>query len=265
MISSLCCYADRYVAEIHGYDYQLVQAPNYEDRWGTWTKVPFMKEALKTHDYIVFLDSDVMFHYPHLPLEWLLNYWNMTEDTLAMMSIDPDEPQNYDAQGNRFLNTGFVIAQQSERTQEMYKAWAECPEETRYKGCARWKKDWPHEQSAFGNYVRYDFDRPEDFRVLPCAEANGAPEAINRGGCIGTFVRHYWVDKGLLQKGLADFIMQHFVTRMHQSLHAEGSGNIIDAKNFTIDGADLIPLLSEEEKEAAVKEQSKNEKHEGFK
>jgi hypothetical protein len=251
------------VASIHGYDYQLVRAPDYEDRWGTWIKVPFMKEALKTHDYIVFLDSDVMFHYPHLPIEWLMNYWNMTEETLVMMSIDPDEPQNYDALGNRYLNTGFVIAQQSERTQEMYTRWAECPSETRYKGCGRFKKDWPHEQAAFGNYIRYDYDRPDDIRVLPCTEANGAPEAVNRGGCKGTFVRHYWVDKSLLPKGLADFVMQHFVKRIHASLHEEGSGNMVDATGFRLEGANLIPL-TEEEKEKMALEGGKNQKDEGF-
>ena len=203
--------ADSLTAQIHGYDYKFIRAPDYADRWGTWVKVPMMKEALKTHEYIVFMDSDVMFHYPHLPLEWLLNYWNMTDDTLAMMSIDPNEPQNYDEKGNRYLNTGFVIARQSKRTQEMYKAWAECPSEKRYPGCARWKVDWAHEQAAFGNYLRYDFDRPDDIRVLPCVEANGAPEAANRGGCKGVFVRHFWVDKGLVAKNLADSVMQYFL------------------------------------------------------
>ena len=222
-----------------------------------------MKEALKTHDYIVFMDSDVMFHYPHLPLEWLLNYWNMTADTLAMMSIDPDEPQNYDTKGNRYLNTGFVIAQQSKRTQEMYKAWAECPTETRYKGCGKWKVDWAHEQAAFGNYIRYDFDRPDDIKVLPCVEANGAPEAVNRGGCKGTFVRHFWVDKGLLSRQLADSVMQYFLPRLHQMYLHEAPDHIIDNKGFKIVGADMIPM-TKEEKDQMAKDALKNQKDEGF-
>jgi hypothetical protein len=250
-------------ATIHGYDYKFMRAPDYPDRWGTWVKVPMMKEALKTHDYIVFMDSDVMFHYPHLPLEWLLNYWNMTVDTLAMMSIDPDEPQNYDEKGNRYLNTGFVIAQQSKRTQEMYKAWAECPSETRYKGCANWKVAWAHEQAAFGNYIRYDYDRPEDIKVLPCVEANGAPEAVNRGGCKGTFVRHFWVDKGLLSKGLADQVMQYFLPRLHQMYHQEASEHIVDKKGFKLVGADMVPM-TEEEKEQLKNDAGKNQKDEGF-
>ncbi|CAG5182690.1 uncharacterized protein ALTATR162_LOCUS10286 [Alternaria atra] len=250
-------------AQIHGYDYKFIRAPDYADRWGTWVKVPMMKEALKTHEYIVFMDSDVMFHYPHLPLEWLLNYWNMTDDTLAMMSIDPNEPQNYDAKGNRYLNTGFVIARQSQRTQEMYKAWAECPSETKYKGCAHWKTDWAHEQAAFGNYLRYDYDRPDDIRVLPCVEANGAPEAANRGGCKGVFVRHFWVDKGLVAKNLADSVMQYFLPRLHEAYLGSASEHIVDAKNFKLEGAELIEM-TEEEKAAAKKEKGKNQKDEGW-
>jgi hypothetical protein len=220
-----------------------------------------MREALKTHDYIVFMDSDVMFHHPHLPLEWLLNYWNMTEDTLVMMSVDPDEPQNYDEKGNRYLNTGFVVAQQSKRTQEMFKVWAECPEEERYEGCGKWKLNWAHEQAAFGNYIRYDFDRPNDIKVLPCAEANGAPEAVNRGGCVGTFVRHFWIDKGLLSKGLADSVMTYFLPRLHQMFHQTASETVMDVKGFKLQGSELTEM-SREEKETA---EAMNQKDEGFK
>ncbi|KAF2744847.1 hypothetical protein M011DRAFT_470150 [Sporormia fimetaria CBS 119925] len=250
-------------AQVHGYDYKFMRAPDYKDRWGTWVKVPLMKEALKTHDYIVFMDSDVMFHYPHLPLEWLLNYWHMTPETLVMMSIDPDEPQNYDDKGNRYLNTGFVVAQQSERTQEMFKHWAECPSETKYPGCGRWKKDWAHEQAAFGNYLRYDYDRPEDIKVLPCAEANGAPEAINRGGCKGVFVRHFWVDKGLLSKGLADTVMQYFMPRLHKMWMDPAAENIMDAKDHKLQGAELMKMKPGE-KEAMEEEAKQNQKDEGY-
>jgi hypothetical protein len=250
-------------AMIHGYDYKFVRAPDYEDRWGTWVKVPIMKEALQTHDYVLFMDSDVVFHYPHVPVEWLMNYWNMTKDTLIMLSIDPDEPQNYDERGNRFLNTGFVIAQQSKRTQSLYKAWAECPDDKRYPGCSRWKLEMFHEQAAFGNYIRYDYDRPNDIRVLPCVEANGAPEALNRGGCKGTFVRHYWIDKGLVSKALGDQVMQYFLPRLHQLYHQTASKHIVDAKGFRLEGSELIELTPEE-KAALPASDTKNQKDEGM-
>lgn len=244
-------------AMIHGYDYKFIRAPDYPDRWGTWVKVPMMKQALKTHDFIVFMDSDVMFHYPHIPLEWLLNYWNITAETLVAMAIDPDEPQNYDSRGNRLVNTGFVIAQQSKRTQEMYKAWGECPLETRYENCSKWKFDWAHEQAAFGNYIRYDFDRPEDIKVLPCVEANGAPEAMNRGGCKGVFVRHFWVDKQLPLKALTDSVMQYFVPQLHAQYHEDSADHVVDAKGFKLVGADVIEKTEEEKNQ---EEENKNQK-----
>lgn len=219
-----------------------------------------MKRALETHDYIVFMDSDVMFHYPHLPLEWLLNYWGMTDDTLAMMAIDPDEPQNYDNKHNRYLNTGFVIARQSERTQEMFKRWAECPSETHYKGCQRWKTDWAHEQAAFGNYVRYDYDRPEDIKVLPCVEANGAPEAANRGGCKGIFVRHFWVNKELTKTGLAENVMQYFLPRLHQMYLKDAASHVMDAsKDYKLEGAEMKELTEAEKAEKKEKAKKLND------
>lgn len=254
-------------AKIHGYDYKLIRAPDYEDRYGTWVKVPIMKEVLKTHEYLVFMDSDVVITYPHLPIEWLMNYWNMANDTLVMMARDPDEPQNYNDRHEIYLNTGFVIAQNSSRTQEMYEAWANCPGETRYPGCKHWKHDWPQEQAAFGTYLMYDFNRTNDIIVLPCAEANGAPEAENRGGCIGTFVRHYWVDKGLVPKQLSDSIMQYVLPMMYSDYHLKAEQNIVDATGFKFVGAEVEKMTEEEkeelkEKKAAKKMQEEKEKAE---
>jgi hypothetical protein len=145
----------------------------------------------------------------------------------------------------------------------MYKAWAECPSETRYKGCSKWKLDWAHEQAAFGNYLRYDYDRPNDIRVLPCVEANGAPEAADRGGCKGIFVRHFWIDKGLVAKSLADQVMQYLLPRLHQLYLSTASEHIVDAKSYKLEGAELIEL-SDEEKEAAKNAKGQNQKDEGW-
>jgi hypothetical protein len=226
---------------IHGYDYKFIRAPDYPDRWATWVKVPMMKEALKTHDIVVFMDADAMFHYPHLPLEWLLNYWNMTAATLVAMALDPNnKARNSDSQGNILLNTGFVIAQQSNRTQEMFRAWDECPQDTRYANCSHWASEWAHEQAAFGNHIRYDFNRPDDIKILPCTEANGCPEAIDHG-CTGEFVRHFWIDKQLTMGALQDSIEQYFVRRLLDQFQQDRLDLVIDAtdKKFPITAEDL--------------------------
>ena len=50
---------------IHGYDYQFIRAPDYRNRHGTWVKVPMIKEALKTHETVVFLDADAVFYFTY--------------------------------------------------------------------------------------------------------------------------------------------------------------------------------------------------------
>ncbi|CAI7640250.1 unnamed protein product [Penicillium palitans] len=205
-------------AMIHGYDYRLVQIPQRVGRSGTWTKVTAIREALKYYEYVVFMDADAMMPYPNLPMEWLFNYWEITPETLVAMALDPDAPHNRDWNNRTFLNTGFIIAQQRPRTHELFEAWENCPNETRYPECGRWGGEWPHEQSAFGNHVRYDFNRSEDIRVLSCTEANGCPE-VAATGCAGELVRHYWGDKSSLPAGVGDAVLQHFLPQLHGTFY----------------------------------------------
>lgn len=202
-------------ATIHGYDYRLLKIPRSDGRFGTWSKVTAIKEALKRYEYVVFLDADAMVLYLNLPMEWLFNYWEISTDTLVALAMDPDAPHNRDFNDRTMLNTGFMIGQQSPRTHELFEAWESCPTETRYPGCSKWGREWAHEQSAFGNHVRYDFNRSEDIKVLPCAEANGCPEVADTG-CVGELIRHYWGDKKSLPAAAGDAVLQYFLPQLHE-------------------------------------------------
>ncbi|CAF3519066.1 unnamed protein product, partial [Fusarium graminearum] len=159
-------------AMIHGYDYRLVRAADYPDRHGTWVKPAIAKEALKTHDFVISLDSDAVFTHLNLPIEWLMNLWDIRpEETLVAMAYDLDIKIDYDTRGNLVLNTGFVISQASQRTQEMYERWEDCPRSI--PGCEHWNFKWAHEQSAFSHYIRYEFNRTHDVKNIPCSHANG--------------------------------------------------------------------------------------------
>ncbi|KAJ5341849.1 hypothetical protein N7541_010973 [Penicillium brevicompactum] len=215
-------------AKIHGYDYRLVVMPRKDGRFGTWGKVTAIREALRHYKYVVFLDGDAMFLYPNLPMEWLFNYWDITENTLVAMALDPDAPQNRDWNDRTMLNTGFVIAQQSPRTDELFEAWDSCPSETRYPGCSKWSREWPHEQSAFGNHIRYDFNRSEDIRVLSCAEANGCPEVATTG-CVGQLIRHYWGDKSAVPAAVGDTILHYFLPQLHEIFYKDRETLVINA------------------------------------
>ncbi|KAI5456017.1 hypothetical protein BGZ63DRAFT_368002 [Mariannaea sp. PMI_226] len=223
-------------AMIHGYDYRLVRAPEFSDRHGTWVKVPMIKEALKTHDMVVFLDADAVFVYPHLPFEWLLNLWNITDKTLLAMAEDPNSKGNRDSKGWVLWNTGFVVAQKSDRTMELFDNWQDCPSEDKYQGCAHWRKDWAHEQAAFGNHIRYDYSTTDDLRAIPCMDGNGSPY-IGDKSCGGVFIRHHWFRKDAPIDHFKDMILDLMVRRLHGHFHSDLDTYFLDAhkKKYPLD------------------------------
>jgi hypothetical protein len=194
-------------ALIHGYTYKFIRIQPLTDRAVFWAKIPALGDMLDECDFAVSIDADATFMNLNLPFEWLLNRWETTRNTSLTMARDPNQPQNYDsAQHNILLNCGFVVAQNLPRTKEILGAWASCPDnEERYPDCARWKNPWPAEQAAFGEYIRYDFNEPDDIREVECSDANGFPEADQ--GCEGIFIRHHWSRKDLVAKMLADSFM----------------------------------------------------------
>ncbi|OCK82118.1 hypothetical protein K432DRAFT_293973 [Lepidopterella palustris CBS 459.81] len=176
-------------AMTHGYDYKFIHAANFTDRSPTWIKPSAIANLLEEYKFVIFLDADAMFNHMQIPVEWLLNYWQITSDISLAMALDPvvTDGTNNDTHGRLYTNTGFIIAQQNARTQEILRAWHECPDDVRYPGCSEWKNPRFHEQSAFGTYVRYDYEA--NIKELPCAEANGEPDFEQ---CPGTFVTHFW-------------------------------------------------------------------------
>lgn len=206
-------------ASMHGYDYKFVRAHDDPELHATWAKVGAIKKNLMLYEYVVFMDADVIISYPQLPLEWLLNYWSMSNDTTIMMAEDPNEPQNYDSKGRLLLNTGFIIARQSNQTQEMFDSWIDCPSERIYPGCGHWRYEYFHEQSVFGEFIRDDFS---GIRKLPCAEANGDDAVKERTRCGGTFVKHLWLGKDYGPDRVSKSIFQYFLPWLRQQFDASG-------------------------------------------
>ncbi|KAG7115273.1 Galactomannan galactosyltransferase 1 like protein [Verticillium longisporum] len=205
-------------AQIHGYDYKFIKAPIYPHRHQTWVKVPMIREELKTHKFVVFLDADAIFVQPQLPIEFLLGLWNITDGTLVAMAEDPNSPVNRDEKGWVLWNTGFVVAQQSQRTQEMFKVWDECPMGERFPGCEKWAKEWAHEQAAFGNYIRYAYNTTDDLRVIPCGDGNGAAYLGDKK-CLGAFVSHFWGHKGVTIEYLHKMVAQGLMRNTEDNHH----------------------------------------------
>lgn len=212
---------------IHGYDYKFIRAHDFEDRHPTWIKPSALAQHIKDYKFIVFLDADATFRFQHLPLEWMFNYWQIEPKHSFTMALDPWEEQapqyNSDRFNRTYTNTGFMVVQNNDHTMKILRDWHECPDETRYKGCAEWKMPKFHEQSAFGEYVRYDY---EDYvKELPCAEANGFP-GVEISNCQGKFVRHYWFDKDHIKNDLLQNMM-NAITLPIQRIFAENVGHVI--------------------------------------
>jgi nucleotide-diphospho-sugar transferase len=176
----------------------------------TWIKVPMIRRALEDYRFVVFLDADAVFVEPQVPLEWLFDRWNIHDGTLLAMAEDPNLPRNLDSRGHVLWNTGFVIAQNSKRTKELFWDWEQCPTDSKFPGCKHWTQDWAHEQAAFGNHVRYAYNDTDELRAISCMEGNGSPH-INEKDCGGIFVAHHWSKKrqtlgdlgNLISRGLA--------------------------------------------------------------
>jgi hypothetical protein len=198
-------------AMAHGYDYKYIHAAQFKDhRQATWIKPSALANLIPDYKFIVFLDADATFRFTHLPIEWLLNHWEIEPHHSIIMAKDPwteEEPQyNSDRFNRTYTNTGFMIIQNNDNTLPMLKAWHECPDDVRYKGCSEWKTPKFHEQSAFGEYIRYDDEFKDSIKELECREANGFP-GVEVSKCQGKFVRHYWFQKHMIKQDYRNNMM----------------------------------------------------------
>lgn len=151
-------------SQIHGYDYKFFAAHHLKDHHDTWIKPHVLYELLHSYQFVVFIDADATIQHLDLPLEWLFNKWGIGAKTTIAMPIDTEQILNgdrtasSDSKGKVALNTGFIVTQALPLTFEMMDAWRKCTTGERWKDCGHWAQEWSHEQRAFSEYVRYDFN-----------------------------------------------------------------------------------------------------------
>ena len=221
----------RFIAQIHGYDYRFFNAKEMESAGyhNTWVKPHVLAGLLESYRFVVFVDADATIQHLELPIEWLFNRWGITPQTSIAMPLDTrqilngDENASNDSKGKLALNTGVVIAQALPHTFDMMTAWKECPNEKQYPGCATWKQEWSHEQKAFSEYIRWDYNPSGNEIVeIPCDDAMGYPgindHAHILSKCQGTFLRHHTVDKGMTKKSTEEAMLQAMADLAHKML-----------------------------------------------
>lgn len=224
-------------SQIHGYDYRFFHARKMEGHWDTWIKPHVLQKMLHHYRFVVFIDADAVIQHLEVPVEFLFNRWNISPNTSVAMPVDTRQrpwggpKHSTDSRGKIVLNSGVVVLQNLPHTHEMMQAWVECTSEQRYPGCGYWKDHWSHEQRAFSEYIRYDFN-PQGNNIveIPCDDANGYPGLVGKAAvvddCKGQFIRHYTLDKAMAKTSASDALMQS-VAELLQRNFAENSRDIL--------------------------------------
>ncbi|KAF4977917.1 hypothetical protein FZEAL_5622 [Fusarium zealandicum] len=223
-------------AKIHGYKYYYIDITQpYEDRRNSWKKPAILAKILQRHKACIFLDSDAIFTNLDLPFEWLMNYWQLHPKTNSLaLAADPNAKGNQDKFEKVYLNTGFIVLQNNEKTFEILKEWDDCPNEGgKHPECTEFRKNKPGkptDQGGFGTFIRYDY--PKDIKELACTEANGFMES--RSGCDGKFIKHLWTGKGTWIKA---HIGQQLPGALLETFHRKF---IEEKKSFYVTETDLM-------------------------
>lgn len=197
---------------LHGYDYRYIRPQENKERFPPWQKLPALAETLRDYDVVVYADADVVFTNLHLPLELLLNRWEVDANVSITMPLDVDWGNCKDSKGRLMQNAGLIILNNNPTTFEMLDRWYHCPDEI--KNCTRFLTAWPAEQGAFGEYIRYDF--PQSIVEVPCNDAVGAPD-MGGTDCHGAIIRHYTMDKGAVKLATAEALN----ALLSKALHAD--------------------------------------------
>jgi hypothetical protein len=223
---------------IHGYRYTFIHLANEPtDRFQSWAKVPAIIEHLKECKYLLNVEADAIFKELTLPMEWQMNYWNFTKTTNVAIPSDPTEDFNRDWKGQVNLNTGFILAQNTPRTLEIWEGWKSCLD--RFPDCESFRDSWPAEQGAYSSIIRYAYNKPNDLLVIPCSEANGYPES--NSDCTGSLnYQHFWIKKEQLLKDKAVVpIMQLMMQSLHLDLMIRKDEVLVQKPGFYISEAEL--------------------------
>ena len=129
----------------HGYDFVFKSKPVHPDRPPSWEKLEAVKEVLKKHDVVLWMDDDAVPSNWGVRFETLLPIW-------CYMGI---------ARDYMYLNAGVFIMRRTAESFQLLDKWQGLYE--KYKDSALWEQDALQELYA---------DRPYGIHVLPAARLN---------------------------------------------------------------------------------------------
>lgn len=160
-------YCDR-----HGYEFVVMWAPMDVRRSPIWHKVAGVRQLLKTHEYVLFLDADAYFRRPQISLNELI----ASQLGEAVMLLGTDRRDKHFTWSDSSANCGVFLIRHCPEAFAILDDWWSVP----LRLDARWLWRWPPEQGAFNEFVRCG-PHGAAIKVVHYAHLNGAD---------GPFIRH---------------------------------------------------------------------------
>lgn len=193
----------------YNYDFIVERCPLKEDlsknyMWDgkysylfVWSKSSLIKKHLINYDYIFFIDSDAIFTDHNNSIEYFIDN-NFSNNTCLLLSNDC--LTKYYCFNENKLNTGVIVAKNTDITFEILDKWIEAPNT---EICNEWKFKHPREQECL-NILKNKFYN-DKIKII---------DNYNLNGIDGDWIKHYMgIDKNkrtkILNLYLKKFIIEN--------------------------------------------------------
>ena len=173
-------------ANKHNYDFIVERCPLNEDlnkdyMWNgnneylfVWSKAPLIKKHLINYDYLFFIDSDAIFVDHEQTIDSFIDK-NFTNETCLLFGTDC-VTKTVCYKKNK-LNTGTIIAKNTDKTFEILDKWIQAPNTEL---CHEWKYKHTREQECL-NLIKNKYNYNE-IKIVDYYKINGID---------GSWIKHY--------------------------------------------------------------------------
>jgi len=177
-------------ANKHKYDFIVERCPLKEDlnkdyMWNgnneylfVWSKAPLIKKHLINYDYLFFIDSDAIFVNHEQTIDSFIDN-NFTNETCLLLGTDCITKTVCFKQNK--LNTGTIIAKNTDKTFEIIDKWIQAPNTEL---CHEWKYKHTREQECL-NLIKNKYNYNE-IKIVDYYKLNGID---------GLWIKHYMTVK----------------------------------------------------------------------
>jgi len=154
--------------------------PLHGPRASPWCKLPainYTMHAYKTVEYIVYVDSDSVFHSQSIPVDWVYDPFLNQFDKPVLTLFNNHPWTKYTSRGNEMGCSGIMFWRNNERARILLQEWWD------FDVMFLWNKHHPYEQQALHELIeirKYDMDpsliQVLDISAFPSTEDTKSPQ-----------------------------------------------------------------------------------------